>query len=180
MANIRTGRKSGFILRSGVMRRETSWVEVTPTTNSLAAASSAVVFTGFGATILGLRPFTIVRNRGILHARSDQTGALEFWSVAYGMAVVSDQALAIGITAVPLPNDDRSSDLFFVFEELAGTFLFVTGAGFHPTGGQTLRYDSKAMRKVEEGQDVAVTLQNSAISLGTTVTKAGRMLIKLH
>jgi len=38
--------------------------------------------------------------------RSDQFVATEGYEIAIGMAVVSDQALAIGVTAVPTPFTD--------------------------------------------------------------------------
>ncbi len=96
------------------------------------------------------------------------------------MAVVSDQALAIGVTAVPNPDADRHSDLWFVFEELMGEFAFITGTGFDPVGGIMKEYDSRAMRKVEDGEDVSIVVQASAVSAGITIAKTGRMLIKLH
>ncbi len=40
--------------------------------------------------------------------------------------------------------------------------------------------DSKAMRKVEDGQDMAFTLENSSLSAGSTTAIVGRVLVKLH
>ena len=180
MANVHTRTKSGFITRGGVRRRETAWFAIPPSSNTLAAASVAVLSGSFNAAALALRPFTIVRTRGILHFRSDQTGALENYQAAFGMAVVYDQAVAIGVTAVPTPDTDRGSDLFFVFEEGYSQFTFISGVGVDPDGGLTFRYDSKAMRKVEVGQDVAITAEATALSAGVTVVDGGRMLIKLH
>jgi len=94
--------------------------------------------------------------------------------------VVSDQALAIGITAVPTPDLDRGSDLFFVFEEEFGEISFSSAIGFVEPVGATRHWDSKAMRKVEIGSDIAVTIEASSISNGVNVRKAGRMLVKLH
>ncbi len=39
-------------------------------------------------------------------------------------------------------------------------------------------FDSKAMRKVEEGQDIVQVVENEIN--GCTVTISGRMLLKLH
>jgi len=179
MANITVNRKSGFIRRGGVMRRETAWVALTPTNTNLAGASISVLFTGYSAAVLALRPFTIVRTRGYLHCRSDQAGATEFFDAVLAMAIVSDQALAIGVTAVPTPDTDRDSDLFFLFEEIAGTIQQITSVGVLENQlGRT--FDSKAMRKVEDGQDIAVTIETAAASLGVNFSKGGRQLIKLH
>jgi len=173
-------RRRGFVKRGGVARRETAWIAIAPTNSVIAAAGGAVLFAGLNAAGLALRPFTIVRTRGIFQISSDQVAATEFYHAALGIAVVSDQALAIGITAVPTPDLDRGSDLFFVFEEEFGEISFSSAIGFVEPVGATRHWDSKAMRKVEIGSDIAVTIEASSISNGVNVRKAGRMLVKLH
>ena len=172
-------RKSGFVRRNNVMRRETLWVGIAAVDTALAAASTAVLFAGFSAAALALRPFTVIRTHIALFFWSDQVGASETYQMAYGHAVVSDQVLAIGVTAVPIPMTDLSSDLWFVHQIVAGRFVFITGAGVLQVGEQHF-IDSKAMRKVEEGQDVASVIETSSVSSGANVLKSGRMLIKLH
>ncbi len=179
MPNLKINRKSGFVHRAGVMRRETRWVQILETVTTLSAASVAALFTGFGTVELGLRPFTIVRTRMFFHAKSDQSAATETWQGGIGMAVVSDQALAIGVTAVPVPFTDNASDLFFLYQTLAGVFTFKDASGIAELGAWK-DVDSRAMRKVEDGQDLAITIQASSISNGVNIIKAGRMLIKLH
>jgi len=171
-------RKSGYVLRRGVMRRETSWASIVPTDTAVAAAT-AVTFLGFSAGLLALRPFTIVRTRGYIHMTTDQVAATENQSASMGLAVVSDQALAIGVTAVPTPETDRSSDLFFVHESLASRFIFSTAVAYIQ-GGIGRVFDSKAMRKVEEGQDVALSVETTGVSSGIIWHKSGRILVKLH
>jgi len=129
---------------------------------------------------LALRPFTVVRTRGVFSHASDQVAAVERQVTSLGMAVVSDQAVAIGVTAVPTPEADRESDLFFVYETLQSRFVFVTAAGFDAQSMTSLYYDSKAMRKVEDGQDIVVVLETASISNGVDAVISGRMLIKLH
>ena len=77
MANLRTGRKSGFITRGGVSRRETVWFGDVYTNTAVAAANTAVLLSSLNAAALALRPFTIVRTRGQLSIRTDQTAATE-------------------------------------------------------------------------------------------------------
>jgi len=180
MANITVGRKSGFIRRSGGMVRETAWAFLAPDEITLAAASTASLRGTLTAGTLAIRPFTIIRWRGVFGVRSDQTGALEDYSASFGVAIVSEQAAAIGVSAIPTPETDRGSDLFFVYESLAGQFTFVSGVGFEGQSGAWKQYDSKAMRKVETGQDTAVVVETSAISNGASVHISGRFLIKLH
>ncbi len=173
-------RKSGFVRRGNTMVRETRWVAIAETDTTLAAASTAVLFTGFGATVLALRPFTIVRMRGILGIRTDQVVASELQHAALSLAVVSDQALAIGVTAVPTPSADRASDAFMLYEEIASFFTFASNIGIQTQGMTLKEFGSKAMRKVEQGFDAAMCVETSVNSAGCIVSKAGRMLIKLH
>jgi len=166
----------------GVRRevRETSWLRVGGSaTTAIAAADTAVLAGGFLAATLALRPFTVVRTHIFMTVSSDQQAALEDFNVAYGHAVVSDQAFAIGVTAVPTPVADAGSDLWYLHQWLGGRLQFNTAAGF---GDYSIHHhiDSKAMRKVEDGQDMAIVLETGSGSNGVRVFTAGRMLIKLH
>ncbi len=96
--------RRGRVFRSGRQVRETLWVGITESVTTLASANSAFLINSGNAALLALRPFTIVRTLGYFATRSDQTGASENYDAALGISVVSDQALAIGITAVPIAN----------------------------------------------------------------------------
>ena len=180
MANIRTGRKSGFIMRGGVSRRETRWLDAVPIGISLGAPSTAVITHSLTAVELALRPFTVIRTRGFWTSESDQFITSEAWQVALGHCVVSDQAVAIGVTAVPTPETDMESDLWYVYEQLMGSFLFGDATGFQEAAAATGTFDSKAMRKVEDGQDIVSVIETAAISAGAVVRVGFRSLIKLH
>ena len=180
MARITTNRKSGFIRREGAMRRESLWLILTGSVTTLAPVTP-VLFTGFSADILALRPFTIVRTRGVMSLTSDQTAAIESYHAVLAMAVVSDQALAAGVASVPTPISDGDSDLFFLYEAIIGRNMASTDVGFDSGAGWFKEFDSKAMRKVEDGSDVAVTVESdTAPFTGCVMHKGGRMLIKLH
>ena len=147
----------------------------------LAGANTAVLLNSLSAGALDLRPFTVVRTRGFFGIRSDQSATSESFDCALGYCVVSDQALAIGVTAVPTPFTDQGSDLFFVYEALMARFLFISGIGVDPQGmSQFMHYDSKAMRKVNDDSDLITVIENSGISSGVTVHHTARMLVKLH
>ncbi len=161
------------------MRRDTVWGGLVETTTNIVGASTAVLFGGLSAGGLALRPFTIVRFRGIMHLASDQLANSELQHVAFGMSVVSDEALAIGVTAVPNPITARDSDMFFVYEELVNRFGVSSAVGIIQQG-IAREFDSRAMRKVNDGQDIAVVVETSSISAGVNFVKAGRFLVKLH
>ncbi len=174
-------RRSGLVLRGGRMVRESIWADFVTTETTLGGAPTAVLINVTGAALLAQRPWTIVRTRGILHVRSDQTGADETFIGDLGMAVVSDQAAAIGITAVPTPLTDKGSDLFFVYQQImdrVGVGTGVAAAGVATTTGKFMEYDSKAMRRCEEGSQIVTVVENE-IS-GCVLTHSARALIKLH
>ncbi len=178
MARIHTDRKSGFIMRGGVMRRQTLWFAGPHTSNALGAAATAVLTSTLNAAALALRPFTVVRTRGQWLCTSDQSAATEFFSGSLGFSVVSDQATAIGVTALPTPATDQGSDLFFVYESWTGLFQLVgTDVQSEVTSKQ---YDSKAMRKVDDDQTVVITAEAGLIDQGLIVRNSFRMLVKLH
>jgi len=170
-------RKSGFVRRNGVMRRETRWIQGTFLSTTLASTNAVAITTSLSAVGLALRPFTVVRTRGQMHVRADQTSASENYAVQMGFCIVSEQALAIGVTAVPTPDTDGDSDLWYVYESLFGNIDVTTDIG-RLESGQSASYDSKAMRKVEDGEQLIQVMEcpvSSAIILDSF-----RMLIKLH
>ena len=177
MANVHTRPRSGFIQRGGARRRDTIWVGAGWAEQNI--ASGAVLFSSFGATILALRPFTVVRTRGMLLVNSDQTGATERQLGAYGMAIVSEQAVAIGVTAIPTPETDIDSDMWFLYEPFAAMQNFVSGVGISD-GYRPQTFDSRAMRKVEDGQDFVEVVELASVSDGCTFQVQFRMLLKLH
>ena len=167
-------------VRGGRSVRESMWIGITETNSTLTAANQAVIINNGNAALAVLRPFTVVRIRGVLAYRSDQVIASESFHAACGYEVVSDQASAIGATAIPTPYFDLGSDFFFVHQFMSGRFEFITGAGFDPRSFTTIEYDSKAMRKVDDDSDVVVVLETGSISSGVNIYHAGWMLIKLH
>ncbi len=100
----------------GSKTRETVWFQVTETRTTSASANTATLVTTLNAAALAFRPFTVIRTHMTLFVSSDQTGAGENYDVGYGSCVVSDQAAAIGITAVPTPFTDLGSDLWFLHQ----------------------------------------------------------------
>ena len=160
-------------------RRETSWNFITPTATVITGGGSALVVSG-NAALLAKRPFTIIRTHIYWSLESDQVVATENYQAAIGMAVVSDQASAIGVTAVPTPITDQGSDLFYLHSWGSGSFLFQSAIGVEAQfKGYEEHIDSKAMRKMNDDQDLVLTVEATiALSDGVSIFVAGRFLIK--
>ncbi len=177
MAN-RVSSRSRTFVRGGVARRETQWISIPAAFDTLAASAAAVLSSSLNAVALALRPFTVVRTHLNLLVISDQGGASEFYIGNVGFAVVSDQAVAIGISAVPTPATDLGSDLWFLHSSWMGQFERGDTTGFKEDAGKDI--DSKAMRKVNADQDIVIVKEAGIGSSGCIVGTVGRMLIKLH
>ncbi len=180
MANIYQSRKSGFTLRGGRRVRETLWAATAVIEVTEGAAATATLLSTFGAGILALRPFTIMRTRGTMYLETDTPTASEQQAIHYGHAVVSDQATAIGVTAVPTPGTDAGSDLWFVYEVLMSAWNFTTDGTAQRGIGKD--FDSRAMRKVEDGSDAVSVFETAQAgsSAGVIFRVQFRQLIKLH
>jgi len=159
---------------------QTLWVGDGPSSVTLASANAVSLVSTSPAALLALRPFTVLRTRGFWQCRSDQTAASEDYGATIGYCVVSDQAIAVGVTAVPTPETDLSSDAWYVHETLMSRFEFVSGVGFHPASGIQSPYDSKGMRRVEEGFDFILVAEALGNVASASLNMMSRILIKLH
>ena len=72
------------------------------------------------------------------------------------------------------------SDLWYVFEILYNQFTLASAVGFDAGAGKTTDVDSRAMRKIEDGQDLITVAETGGSSAGAIISAAQRTLIKLH
>jgi len=166
------------VVASRSPRRKTAWLASPDETALTGVAAAGVDFQGsLNAAALALRPFTIVRARGIVWVESDQIASIESPFGAFGMAVVSDQSVAAGVASLPSPITDEGSDLWFMYQHVATNWRFNT-SGASP--GNVYQFDSKAMRKVGIGQDIVLMFENADGSFGIRYVAKYRILVKLH
>ena len=168
----------GRLSRGSGSRRETQWLSL-PVVQTTVADSSALALSLTTAE-KALRPFTIIRTHLVTLQTSDQSAASEDQFGAVGICVVSEAAEAVGVSAVPTPLSELDSDLWMVHQILFNEFQLDTAVGAESNAGRVLQIDSKAMRKVNNDQDVVVVTQGSGTGGGMVISMAGRMLIKLH
>jgi len=160
-------------------RRLNTWREIAATSTA-ETVPGGTILNSLDATELAKRPFTIIRTHLLIHISTDQFVASELQIGAVGICVVSQQAEAIGVTAVPTPVTDAGSDLWFLHQWIMNRNVFGTGVGFDGNVGQIYEVDSKAMRKVDEDEEVVVVSELSAVGSGYLVTVAGRLMLKEH
>ena len=157
-------------------KRLTSWFQFLPASVNMTAPGGTLVFS-LNAAALALRPFTIVRSRFEVELASDQAAVIEVQRAALGIAVVSDQAVAVGVTAIPTPITDMGSDLWLLHQIIFADESSLTDRTRSAT---RVSIDSKAMRKVDIGQDIVIVSEISSISSGADLTVGGRMLVKVN
>ncbi len=159
------------------VRRQNLWLGFNIGSTTL-VGSSAQLISSLNAAALALRPFTVVRTRLLVTFESDQAAVSERPIGSFGVQVVTDNATAIGITAVPQPDTDTDND-FFVYQSLIHSTIFLSSIGLQTPAQTQFVIDSKAMRKVGPGDDIAMTTELSTAS-GAVLVVQGRALLKLH
>ena len=137
-------------------RQPSSWARLVSQVSVAVPPSTKVLVGTFTLANPGIGE-TVRRTRGRIHARSDQAAAHEEQLGGFGMIVVSDLAVAAGAASIPDPVSDGSDDGWFVFQH-------IVASGSENTLGQFVSepFDSKAMRRVEEGFTVAIMVANSS------------------
>ncbi len=101
---------------------------------------------------------TVRRTRGVAIISSDQAAGVEDQFGALGFIMVNDLALAAGAVSIPGPVTDGSDDGWFVWQPLLG----VGNIGANGRVGYVVPFDSKAMRRVEEGFGIAIMVENAS------------------
>jgi len=158
-------------------RRPTDWGASAPQSAALnIPASSAVLLETF-IPIAGGE--TVIRTRGQFGIASDQKGADEDQFGAFGIAIVTQQAVSVGITAIPHPVTDAAWGGWMVHRYFSQQFVFVSAVGFHPQFMMEYVIDSKAMRKLDEDERLVVVVENIGAE-GFNIQNSERILTKVH
>jgi len=147
-----------------------------------ALAHSSSVAQGFATGIVPTSEgFTIVRIRGEFLAFLQSAGSNgDGFQGAVGIGLASDEAFAVGITALPTPLSDDEDELWIwhsFFNIFAGTAA--TGSR-EPAATVRLPVDTKAMRKFPVGTTMfaAVEVVETGVAVGSSKLLT-RMLFKL-
>ena len=120
---------------------------------------------GFVAAVDAL---TVVRTRGEFGVRIAAAAAGDtILRGALGMIVVSSDAFAVGVTAVPGPISDVGND-WFVWAPFNLLYDDVV-TEFDSKYVATVPFDSRGMRKMKIGQNIVVVLEVEADRAGSSI-----------
>ena len=158
-------------------RRAMDWGASAPLTGYVAVAASSAVLLQTFTPILGGE--TVIRTRGVVSIQSDQIVATEVQLGAYGIAIVTAQAVSVGITAIPHPVTDAAWGGWFFHTYFANSMKFGTAVGIQYDRATNFEIDSKAMRKVDEDERLVAVVENSS-GAGMEIWDSFRLLSKVH
>ena len=143
-------------------------------------ANSAVLLSGFVPQNPGI-DLTILRTVGEIFVSSDNAAASETQVGAVGMIIVTDDAFAVGITAIPDPVASVFDDGWFMFQSFAQKTTFLSSIGFNDPSGMKYSYDSKAKRILEgAGKTIVIVAANAHATEGFNLLLNTRILTQLR
>ncbi len=171
MPNLRRGR--GIVTSRGP-RRQTDWANSADQSYVVVATNANVIHQSF--PILSGEKWTIVRTRGELSVIPTDPSVNVKIVGALGMCIVSDQAFAAGAGSIPGPITNGDWDGWFVWVPFHSNLDITTDIG-RVLAQVNVPFDSKAMRKVTDGDTVVVMVESQVGALSIAATF--RMLFKL-
>ena len=151
------------------------WSGTIATVEVAIPANSAVLLGSFAAPDNTVE-LTILRSVGFFSIGSDQSSATETQVGAIGMGIVTDNALAVGITAIPDPVTERDADIWFFYRSFGQRFLFKDATGTQHNDLQTYEFDSKAKRILRDDESIAIVIANAHGTHGLAVLFGIRIL----
>ena len=123
---------------------------------------------------------TVLRTVGMLSVASDQVANTEHITGAFGLIVVTEQARAAGVASMPGPATDGTNDGWFVMVQIQQRIVVASGVGFDPNSALHYAFDSKAKRIVEDGENIAIIVENFSATAGFRVGIGFRLLSQVR
>ena len=152
-----------------------SWTGLVSATSVSIPASSKVLLGAFTLSNVNIDE-TVLRTVGQIMVESDQSSADELQLGAFGLIIVSDLAIAAGIASIPDPVTDIGDDGWFVYVPFGNSFDFHDNTGTDAQFATQYKFDSKAKRVMEEGQQIAVVVANANATFGLRMAANFRIL----
>ncbi len=175
----RTTRAGGHHARSmsGANRRATEWISATVDWTDFTAGESQFLLTFSQAQLRDLIPFTITRTVGILAVSADFNFITnQSFLGAVGACTVREDARAAGQAPDAFAN--AGDDMWFWHQFFAMQIDDRTDSDIKLS--ETYVIDSRAQRKVADGDAIIFTGEGGSGADGFDVSLMIRMLVKLH
>ncbi len=147
--------------RSNSVRRQTTWVGPADQAYVSVADGTKVLLASFDPATSGLPKPTLIRARGGLSVVPGNFTADLAIIWAFGIAIVSDQALAAGIASIPGPFTNADWDGWQTWMSGSSRFEFITGAGVE-LQSETVQIDSKGMRKITDNETLVLVAESQS------------------
>ena len=160
-------------------RPNRSWGGVATPAFVTIPAASKVLIGGFLANNAGIDE-TIMRVVGKMAVKTDQDAGTEFQIGALGMMVVTDAALAVGITAIPGPVTDINDDGWFLYVPIVQAIQVASSIGLDAQAGVGYDFNSRGRRIVELGSNVVIVVENIHATQGFLVAIVMRLLSQVR
>ncbi len=164
---------------SGGPKRQVTWIGPADQGVVAVASGASAILAFFAPGDVSMVKPTIVRTRGILDVQLQTYAADLTIGGAFGLCVVSDEAVVAGAASIPRPFDDAGWDGWFVWQAFSGHFDVTTDVGRVGLDGGSRQYeiDSKSMRKVNDNETVVLMVESQTGAIN--VVSHIRQLFKL-
>ena len=162
-------RRFGGRARRGGLRQTTDWGRVVSVGSATIPAASKV-FLAQCFLISGVPKATVRRTILWMRVFSDQQAATEDQLGAVGMHIANNNAVLVGAAAMLGPVTDQNDDAWFLWHPIVQRFRLVTASGFDGSDGHLYLIDSRAQRKLQEGESAVLLVENSSPIFGMSVT----------
>jgi len=166
-----------FRSQIGSQKRQVTWVGPAAQGAVNVASTGATLLSFFSPSDAGLTKATVVRTRGAVTISPQVFSADVIIHGAYGEGIVSDQAFAAGISSVPEPFTEADWDGWFVWRSFTLELAVADATGKILPAQLTFEVDSKAMRKVGDGETL-ITVAESFLG-AFKISSHTRTLFKL-
>ena len=156
-------------------RPNRGWSSLTNATYTAVPVASKVLLGSFTVT-LDLDE-TILRTVGILSIVTDNSAASEEQIGAFGMILVTDAALAVGVTAMPGPVTDADDDGWMLYVPFSQT-IAIGAAGVIES--KQYSFDFRGKRIVRGGVNMAIMIENAHATNAFDASVMLRLLSQLR
>ncbi len=160
-------------------RPNRGWAGSVAAAQTTVPAASKVLISTFSLDNDGIDE-TILRTVGMFQITSDQVAANELQLGAVGMCIVTDTAIATGITAIPDPVTDAGDDVWLLYKSFTQEFLQLDATGVYPQFATQYEFDQKAKRIVHSGMAGAIVVANAHATHGFQIALNLRVLSQVR